>query len=81
MTYTSLKLNLIKLNVPERYYSFKRDQRPDRFYLIKNGFWEFYYLDEKGEKIGYKQFRNENEACNFFYEFLKERQSEWKKYI
>lgn len=80
MTFSSLKINLIRLDVPERYYSFKKELKPDKFYLIKNGVWEFYYLDERGGKIGYRQFKNENEACDFFYEFLTSRRSEWDDY-
>lgn len=80
MTFSELKTLFAKYEVPKTYYSFEDDFWADRFHLVKKDLWEFYYLDERGGKEGYRQFDKESEACMFFFEFVIRRRSEWAAY-
>lgn len=70
MDLNELKKRLYKSNVPERWYSIDEGLKPDACILYKNySKWEFFYLDEKGNRTDYRIFDNDDEA----YEYL------WKK--
>lgn len=68
-------MNLIELkdkfywnNVPERWYSLNEELKPDACILYKNySMWEFFYLDEKGERHDYRTFNNDEEAFEFLW--------------
>lgn len=70
MKLVELKEKLYWNNVPERWYSLDEGLKPDACILYKNySKWEFFYLDEKGNRNDYEVFDDEEKA----YEHL------WKK--
>lgn len=61
------------MDIPDRWYSIDDGIKPDSFILRSvHTYWEYYYMDERGGENDYKRFNNENEACNFFFEVMKE---------
>lgn len=72
MKKNELKQKLIKENIP--IYSYWLDEGTPclgEVYCLEenNGVWEVYY-SERGNKGSLKVFINEDEACDFFYEWL-----------
>lgn len=67
MTYFELKDKRYWSNVPERWYSINEGLKPDACILYKNySIWDFFYLDEMGERHENRVFSTDEEA----YEFL-----------
>ncbi|WP_343304488.1 hypothetical protein AAHN97_23155 [Chitinophaga niabensis] len=67
MDYFELKDKLYWNNIPEYWYSLDEGLKPDACILYKNySKWEFFYLDEKGERHDYRTFDCDAEA----YEYL-----------
>jgi hypothetical protein len=63
MNIIELKEKLYWNNVPERWYSLDDGLKPDACILHKNySKWEFFYLDEKGERHDFRVFDNEADA-------------------
>ncbi len=70
MNLEDLKEKLSVNNIPLRWYSLNDGLKPDACILMENyGVWEFFYLDEKGNRLDMRFFYSAEEA----YEFL------WKK--
>ena len=72
MTKKELRELLLKKNVQESTYLLDGKLYPDRFELSKNdqNIWEVYYCDERGNKHDLKAFITEEDACDFFYEYI-----------
>lgn len=76
MTLSELKKLLTSYNIPERWYSLNEGLKLDAFILHNNySKWEYFYLDEKGEKHDFILFLNESDALDYLWKKLK-RQSE-----
>lgn len=70
MNLTELKEKLTKTGVREDFYSLSGGLPNDVFCINKTSRgWEVYY-SERGLKSKIKTFSNEDEACNYFYEFI-----------
>ena len=70
MNKQQLQERLIKENIPKKYYSFTNELPDDAFCLRYNGHvWEVYF-GERGEKSDLQYFRTEEEACDYFYQWL-----------
>lgn len=68
MNIDQLKEKLFTNNVPERWYSLDEGLKPDACILFKNySNWEFFYLDEKGNRHEYKVFANDEEAFDYLW--------------
>lgn len=68
MKLSELKDKLLTHNVPEHWYSLNEGLKPDACILVKNySKWEYFYLDEKGDRNGFKIFINEEEAFEYFW--------------
>jgi hypothetical protein len=71
MTKSELKQQLIKENIRTDSYCLDGGLPNESFCLNNNGkAWEVYY-SERGQKTGLKTFHSEDEACNYFYNSLK----------
>ena len=69
MNKVELQTRLISENIIQDLYSFKTTFPNEAFCLIEaNGKWEVYY-SERGNKNGLKIFENEEEACQYFYDW------------
>jgi hypothetical protein len=67
-----LKIELDKLNVDFCQYSLSGDLTSDSIVLINNyDRWEFFYIDDYGNRDNIKEFGSESEACIYIYELLK----------
>lgn len=73
MNVTELIHELEKAKVPKRWYSINGDLCSDT-YILRQVYdqWECYYFDEKGNVNDYHLFNNENDACIYFYNELKD---------
>lgn len=68
MDLNELKDKLNKHNVPDRWYSLDEGLKPDACILYKNySKWEFFYLDERGDRHDYKIFQSDEEAYNYLW--------------
>lgn len=72
MNIAQLIKELDKLSIPQKYYSINGYLKSDTYILnqVYNK-WEYFYFDEKGNKEGYRSFDDENEACQYLLEKLK----------
>ena len=69
MNINELKNKLIELRIPKRWYSINGNINSDIYLLNEiHGYWEFLYIDERGNQTGYKKFDNEDFACTYFLE-------------
>ena len=74
MNVQELKKEIEKLGVPSRRYSINGHLCSDTYILNEvYYYWEYFYMDERGGQNGYRKFDNENDACTFFLEIMKER--------
>jgi hypothetical protein len=63
-----LQQKLIRSGVPDDMYRLNGGLPNEAYCLDKyNNFWEVYY-SEKGIKSGLRQFKSEEEACDYFYD-------------
>lgn len=68
MNLIELKDKLYWNNIPDRWYSLNEGLKPDACILYKNYLkWEFFYLDEKGDKHDFRIFDNENDAFDYLW--------------
>ena len=82
MDIESLKKELKRLQVPERWYSINGSWHPDRHFLIRNYHrWEYFYFDERGNRDSHKVFMDEGEACEYFLRQLKDLLACREKYV
>lgn len=71
MTKTELEQRLIEENIPKWSYSLNGGLPNEACCLSKNGqIWEVYY-SERGLKTSLKVFQTEDEACDYFYDWLR----------
>lgn len=70
MNMSDLEQRLIKERIPIHSYSLKHEL-PNEVYCIyrNNDLWEVYY-SERGRKSSLKNFYSEEEACDYFYNWL-----------
>ena len=63
-----LKNMLAKNNVSDSIYSLNEGLKPNAYILNKNySKWEFFFLDEKGQRNNFHEFINEEDAFEFFW--------------
>jgi hypothetical protein len=68
MTLEGLKQKLSENNIPTNLYSIDDGLKPNAYILYKNySQWEFFFLDEKGDRNNFKIFYNEEEAFDYFW--------------
>ena len=80
MDIESLKKELKRLQVPERWYSINGSLQHDTYFLIQNYHrWEYFYFDERGNRNEYKVFTDEGEACEHFLRTMKQELAYWRK--
>ncbi len=73
MNVEELKRALDRLGVPHRFYSINGNLSSDTHILNQvYHYWEYFYFDEKGRTTGYRKFEREADACEFFYQVLKD---------
>ena len=61
-----------KLGIPSRRYSINGHLCSDTHILNEvYYYWEYFYMDEKGNQIDYRKFDNENDACTYLLEVSK----------
>ncbi len=71
MTKTELKTRLLNLNIPSDAFSLDGGLPNDAICLRETAFgWEVYY-SERGEKYHLRSFLSEQEACEHFFNELK----------
>lgn len=67
MNIAKLKNELNEMHVPARFYSINDSLKTDAYILnCVYGQWEYFYFDEKGERLEEKKFENEEAAAEFF---------------
>lgn len=72
MNVKQLEKILNNLGIPKNYYSINGHLVADTYILNQvYSKWEYFYYDEKGNQEGYKSFDDENEACEYLLEKLK----------
>ncbi|WP_078552283.1 hypothetical protein [Bacillus alkalicellulosilyticus] len=71
MRLKELEMKLQEINIPSHAYSLNGGLPNERFCLnAVGGKWETYY-SERGNKSGRKIFANEDEACDYFFTWIK----------
>ena len=70
MTKIELKQKLIKENIPEDIFSLDGGLPNEVYCLGKNGEECEVYYSERGQKTSIEVFQTEDDACNFFYNWL-----------
>lgn len=76
MSRDELNAKLLANNVPERWYSIDGGLKPDACILYKNyAVWEYFYMDEKGNRVDFEIFHVEAQAYDFLWKKI-ERQLE-----
>lgn len=74
MKLDELKQKLLLSNAPERWYSIDDGLKADAYILYKNySIWEYFYLDERGNRLDYKIFKEEEEAYEHLWQKIKNR--------
>jgi hypothetical protein len=80
MDLSELKEKLYSNKVPKNWYSLDEGLKPDSCILYKNyNVWEFFYLDEKGDRHEYQIFKTDTEAFEHLWEKMKEELIFFKK--
>lgn len=75
-----LKEKLDEMGINPNYYSLNEGLYPDRLILeIKHHTTEVFYFDERGNKEKCQEFRNEEDACLYVYDFFKNRLKRLKR--
>lgn len=71
MNKIELKNKLDKLNVDPLFYTLDGENIPDRVILMNNyKIWQVFYLSERGDIDNMKTYSNEEDACQYMYEYL-----------
>lgn len=71
MNLEELKAKIIDNRVPESWYSIDDGLKPDACILYKNhSIWEYFYMDEKGDRHDFSFFYKEEEAFDHLWEKL-----------
>jgi len=75
MNKEQLESRLKKQNINPNLYALDGNPIVDRIILMKVDLgWEIFYFDDKGKKENVKRFLNENDACDYVYQVLKDDQ-------
>lgn len=68
MSIEELKQNIKSWSVPNTLYSINEGLKPNAYILYENyGQWDFFYLNEKGERIDCKTFNSNSDAYNYLW--------------
>ena len=68
MNINQLKEKLFTYNVPEHWYSIDEGLKSDACILFKNySKWEFFYLDERGNRNEFKIFTHKEDAFDYLW--------------
>lgn len=71
MTYQQLIDSIKQNGIPSDWFSINDGLKPNAYILNRNYIgWDFFFLDERGQRIGYKVFTDEGEAFDFFLQKL-----------
>lgn len=71
MSIHDLKIALDKAGVNPELYSLDGTALPDRVILNHNyHIWEVFYFSERGTRFEEKEFKSEDDACNYLYSLL-----------
>lgn len=71
MTFEKLKENIVIWKVPATLYSINEGLKPNAYIIFENyGKWEFFFLDEKGERIGHHYFNDSDDAFDYLWKKL-----------
>lgn len=71
MTIGELKNNIALYKIPSRWYSIDEGLKPDACILYKNySYWEYFYLEEKGDRRDLKLFQKEEDAYDYLWQKL-----------
>lgn len=61
------------MGAPNRLYSINSSAVADTYVLRKvYYYWEFYYIDERGNQNDYRKFVEENDTCVYMLETIKQ---------
>lgn len=72
MTVKELKVKFDRLGVPKSFYAINGHLSSDTHMLNQvYAYWEYFYFDERGNTRNYRKFENEEDACEYFFEVLK----------
>ncbi|WCT13692.1 hypothetical protein [Mucilaginibacter jinjuensis] len=74
--------NKIKVNnIPDRWYSIDDGLKPDACIIYRNhSIWEYFFLDEKGERHDLMFFNNELDAYDHIWKKLEYQQRIFKRF-
>lgn len=71
MKYQELIDNINSNNIPSDWFSINQGLKPNAFILYKNyDKWEYFYLDEKGNRLDSRIFFEEDLCFDFFWQKL-----------
>ena len=71
MEYNDLIDKINEYNIPSSWYSINQGLKPNAYILFKNyDKWEYFYLDEKGERLGERVFTDPKKAFDFLWNKL-----------
>lgn len=71
MKYEALINNLEKNQVPKELFSLNEGLKPNAHILTKiYNYWEYFFLDEKGDRYGLRTFSNDELAFDYLWEEL-----------
>lgn len=80
MNVTQLINELDRMRVPKSFYSINDGLKTDAYILnYVYGRWEYFYFDEKGNRLDEKNFLNEEEAVEFFLKRIRSERKEQRK--
>jgi hypothetical protein len=66
---------LRSMGIPDTRYSLDGSLWPDRIVLYHNySLWEVFYFDERGNRNPLRNFDNENDACEYILNILRQEQ-------
>jgi hypothetical protein len=71
MTLEKLKENILNWEVPKYLYSINEGLKPNAYIIFENYTkWDYFFLDEKGERIGHRTFNNREDAFDYLWKKL-----------
>lgn len=71
MKYDELMENIYENNIPSSWFSINQGLKPNAYILFKNyDKWEYFYLDEKGDRLDSRLFSEPEKAFDFFWQKL-----------
>jgi hypothetical protein len=74
MTLAELKKKIDEYNIPDRWYAINEGEKPNALILYKTyANWEFFHVDNEGEKSNHVLFATEEEAYDYLWQQLHRR--------